>query len=57
VPWKGENGFIHLAVDKMLEKNIKRQAFLCGPPPMIDAVTLVLLEKGLKNEDIFYDKF
>ncbi|MDD5672947.1 MAG: hypothetical protein PHC61_02180 [Chitinivibrionales bacterium] len=55
--WSGETGFIHLAIDKKLEKNIKRQAFLCGPPPMINAVTVVLIEKGLKSEDIFYDKF
>ena len=55
--WDGETGFIHLAVDKLLESGKKRQAFLCGPPPMIEAVTDVLSEKGLKPEDIFYDKF
>ncbi len=55
--WDGETGFIHLALDKHLEPNMPRQAFLCGPPPMIDAVTGVLLEKGLKEEYIFYDKF
>lgn len=55
--WDGETGFIHLALDKHLEPNMPRQAFLCGPPPMIDAVTLVLLEKGLAEEEIFYDKF
>jgi len=55
--WDGEFGFIHLAVDKHLEFGKKSQAFLCGPPPMIEAVTDVLGEKGLKPEDIFYDKF
>lgn len=55
--WDGETGFIHLAVDKHLEPAVKHQAFLCGPPPMIEAVTSVLTEKGLKPEDIFYDKF
>ena len=55
--WDGDTGFIHLAVDKHLEADRKRQAFLCGPPPMIDAVTDVLMEKGLKDPDIFYDKF
>lgn len=56
-PWDGESGFIHLPVDKMLAPGVKRQAFLCGPPPMIDAVTEVLKQKGLAPEDIFYDKF
>jgi len=55
--WNGETGFIHLSVDKYVEPGLKRQAFLCGPPPMIEAVTRVLNEKGLKPEDIFYDKF
>ena len=55
--WDGETGFIHLSVDKHLGPDVKRQAFLCGPPPMIEAVTRVLEEKGLKTEDIFYDKF
>ena len=55
--WDGESGFIHLSVDKFLEANVKRQAFLCGPPPMIEAVTRVLEDKGIKPDDIFYDKF
>jgi len=55
--WDGETGFIHLAVDKHLEHGIPRQAFLCGPPLMIEAVTRVLEEKGLRPDDIFYDEF
>ena len=55
--WNGETGFIHLAVDKHLEAGIKRQTFLCGPPPMIEAVIRVLEEKGLRSENIFYDEF
>jgi NAD(P)H-flavin reductase len=55
--WDGETGFIHLSVDKHLDPGIRRQAFLCGPPPMIEAVTRVLEEKGLRPQDIFYDKF
>lgn len=55
--WDGETGFIHLSVDKYLEPGIRRQAFLCGPPPMIEAVTRVLEEKGIDSNDIFYDEF
>jgi len=55
--WDGETGFIHLALDKYLQPDVKRQAFLCGPPPMIEAVMRILQEKGLNEEDIFYDKF
>ena len=55
--WDGETGFIHLSCDKYLEPDVARQAFLCGPPPMIEAVTTVLKEKGIADEDIFYDEF
>jgi Na+-transporting NADH:ubiquinone oxidoreductase subunit F len=55
--WDGETGFIHLAVDKFLEAGLTRQAFLCGPPLMIEAVTQVLKGKGIAPEDIFYDEF
>ncbi len=55
--WDGETGFIHLAVDNNIKENIARQAFLCGPPLMIEAVTRVLEEKGISSEDIFYDEF
>jgi len=55
--WDGETGFIHLSVDKHFSAAHKSQAFMCGPPPMIDAVTQILEKKGLQEEDIFYDKF
>jgi Na+-transporting NADH:ubiquinone oxidoreductase subunit F len=55
--WDGETGFIHLSLDKLLQAGDKRQAFLCGPPPMIEAVTRVLQDKGMKAEEIFYDQF
>ena len=55
--WDGETGFVHLAADKHLDPGVKRQAFLCGPPPMIEAVTVVLKEKGIAADDIFYDEF
>lgn len=55
--WDGETGFVHLSVDKLLREPARRQAFLCGPPPMIEAVTEVLKTKGLGPADIFYDKF
>ena len=55
--WDGETGFIHLAVDKYLDPGVRRQAFLCGPPLMIEAVMRVLEDKGLAGEDTFYDEF
>jgi propane monooxygenase reductase subunit len=33
------------------------QAYLCGPPPMIDAALPVLARKGISEDRIFFDKF
>jgi propane monooxygenase reductase component len=33
------------------------QAYLCGPPPMIDAAIPVLVRKGISEDRIFFDKF
>ncbi len=55
--WEGDTGFIHLSVDKWMDDKAHKQAFLCGPPPMIEAVTEVLKTKNLPDESIFYDKF
>ncbi len=56
-PWDGDVGFIHLSVAKWIQPGVKRQAFLCGPEAMIEAVTGVLLERGIDAADIFHDAF
>jgi Na+-transporting NADH:ubiquinone oxidoreductase subunit F len=55
--WDGDTGFVHLSLDKRMRKSGPRQAFLCGPAPMINAVTAVLKKNGLKDEEIFWDDF
>lgn len=55
--WDGDTGFIHLSLDKKFSPVKKAQAFLCGPPPMIEAVMEVLETKGIAGADVFYDKF
>ncbi len=55
--WSGETGFIHNSVERHLTESARRKAFLCGPPPMVDAATAVLKAKGIAEQDIFYDAF
>jgi len=55
--WDGETGFIHLVIDKLIDDAENKEAYLCGPPVMIDAVIDVLLNKDIDEDDIFYDKF
>lgn len=55
--WTGERGFIHQVLDRLLQEGDKVEAYLCGPPIMIDAVTEVLIKHGVLKGRIYYDKF
>jgi propane monooxygenase reductase subunit len=32
-------------------------AYLCGPPPMVDAAIGLLAQNGVPDNRVFYDKF
>ena len=60
--WQGPRGFVteyfkneYLDQGKVSIKGIK--AFFCGPPPMIDHGVKVLMDAGLGEENIYFDKF
>ena len=55
--WTGETGFIHTVLERHLDGGAESEAYLCGPPVMIDAVKAVLRGKGIPEERILYDKF
>ncbi len=55
--WSGKTGFIHSVIENELPGDISGEAYLCGPPIMIDAVTAALITKGVPEERIWYDKF
>ena len=56
--WGGETGLITEVLERNLEPGqIETQAYLCGPPPMIDAAIPVLIRKGISEDRIFFDKF
>lgn len=54
------SGFVTDHIAEALEwlgKSEGLQAYMCGPPPMIDAAIHTLTEGGLALSSIFYDKF
>lgn len=55
--WDGEIGLITHIVEKHLNSKGDKESYLCGPPPMIDAALTVLPKKGIKHENIYFDKF
>jgi len=55
--WEGETGLVTEAVQKGLKDAPQYEAYLCGSPGMIDAAVEVLVGLGVKEANIFYDKF
>lgn len=59
--WTGLTGFVHTHLIKSYlnehEDPTEIEYYLCGPPPMIDAVIDSLYELGVEDDMIFYDKF
>jgi Na+-transporting NADH:ubiquinone oxidoreductase subunit F len=55
--WTGESGLVTDAVARLQTDLRDHEAYLCGSPGMIDASIKVLKSLGIKEENIFYDKF
>ncbi|MDP8949356.1 MAG: hypothetical protein M3N00_03815, partial [Actinomycetota bacterium] len=55
--WDGETGLITDVVDRLEGDLTGVEAYLCGPPPMVDAAIELLQRKGVSEDDTFYDKF
>jgi propane monooxygenase reductase component len=55
--WQGETGLITDVVDRMEEDLTEVDAYLCGPPPMVDAAIALLERRGCAESRIYYDKF
>jgi propane monooxygenase reductase component len=58
--WDGERGFIHEAIGRHLQAGGltgDTEAYVCGPPPMIDAVLPVLERYRIKPDRIHVDRF
>jgi propane monooxygenase reductase component len=55
--WDGETGLITDVVLRNEQAFEGRDAYVCGPPPMVDAAIALLTQRGVRERDIFYDKF
>ncbi|MDQ4116570.1 MAG: 2Fe-2S iron-sulfur cluster binding domain-containing protein [Actinomycetota bacterium] len=55
--WTGRTGLITEVVEADGAELKGADAYVCGPPPMVDAAIATLTKLGVKEENIFYDKF
>ena len=56
--WSGFRGYVHDAAKKHFDGRFGgHKAYLCGPPPMIDAAITCLMQGRLFERDIFMERF
>jgi propane monooxygenase reductase component len=55
--WTGETGLITEVVRRRESALEGIDAYVCGPPPMVDAAIATLTALGASENQIFYDKF
>jgi propane monooxygenase reductase subunit len=55
--WDGENGLITDVVKRLTANIAGAHAYVCGPPPMVEAAIPLLETLGVADKRIYYDKF
>jgi propane monooxygenase reductase subunit len=55
--WQGEKGLITEVVERLESEIEEVDAYVCGPPPMVEATIALLEAKGVPEAHIYYDKF
>jgi propane monooxygenase reductase subunit len=55
--WSGETGLITDVVERLEDDLTEVDAYLCGPPPMVDAAIALLERVGVPESHIYFDKF
>jgi len=56
--WGGEAGLITDVVDRLEDGDLAEvDAYLCGPPPMVDAAIALLERRGVPESHIYFDRF
>ena len=55
--WTGETGLITDVVDRLEGDVSEVDAYVCGPPPMVEAAIALLEAKGVPEAHIYFDKF
>ena len=55
--WEGETGMITDVVERLEGDVTEVDAYVCGPPPMVEAAQGLLMAKGVPESRIYFDKF
>jgi propane monooxygenase reductase subunit len=56
-PWDGETGLITDVVKRHGDDLARAHAYVCGPPPMVEAAVPLLTRLGVPEKHVYFDKF
>jgi propane monooxygenase reductase component len=55
--WEGETGLITDVVSRSETGVVRAHAYICGPPPMVEAAVPLLTRLGVPEKHVYWDKF
>jgi propane monooxygenase reductase component len=55
--WDGETGLITDVVSRLSGELRRAHAYICGPPPMVEAAVPLLTRLGVPEKHVYWDKF
>ena len=55
--WDGETGLITDVVKRLAGNLAGAHAYVCGPPPMVEAAQVMLAAAGVEEKRVYFDKF
>lgn len=55
--WSGETGRVTDAIARRMGNLRGYDAYLCGPPPMVDAVRELVVQLGVREANVYFDAF
>jgi propane monooxygenase reductase subunit len=55
--WEGETGLITDVVARLAGNLPRAHAYVCGPPPMVEAAVPLLTRLGVPEKHVYWDKF
>jgi propane monooxygenase reductase subunit len=55
--WEGEVGLITDVVSRLAGELRRAHAYVCGPPPMVEAAVPLLTRLGIPEKHVYWDKF
>ena len=55
--WNGERGLVTDAIVRRMHSLRGYDAYLCGPPPMVEAARALVIQLGVRDANVYFDAF